>query len=184
MADNTPVTLTVTVATKKLAVTNTPGLYETVDLTIVNLGESTAANLVLNIQDSGGNIMATAEDFAASGDDAIGVLDLNTQELVDYFENAFTRQEKPFVISIYDTDRNNLLAIDNISIVNNPYTDDLPSPSPIGVTYVEKVPTGGSYIFFDGNIYLYDITDLGWRALGCAQGAPTFGPLTDEDEIT
>ena len=181
MSNNTPLTLTVTTGTKKLVQNTTPGIRETLDVTIVNLGQSTAANLVLNIQDSAGNIMATAEAFAASGDNALGIVDLNTQELVDAFVGIYRRQTKSFVISIYDTDRNNELAIDDIVIVNNPYTDDLPSPSTIGVTYVATEPTGASFRFRGGNLQIWDSVDLGWRVLGCVSGAPTYGALIAAD---
>ncbi len=162
---NTAITIAVTEQTKKAVITGDPSWGETISLTISGITKSSAANLVLIILSRVGSLMATASSFSASGDDAIGDVNLNTDELVDYFEGVKGNVKLPFVFQIYDTVAVNNVCNDDINIMNNLYTDGLPAPSPVGTEFLEKTPSGSNYQLLGGNFCIWDIGALGYKPL-------------------
>ena len=131
------VVMTIDLSTKDVTVADTISIRETVPVQIVNLGGSEAANLVLRILDNDGTVYAQETGFTDAGNDiAYGEISLNTQELVDYFEDMAMQAQMAFTLGLWDTSLNRLLINDVVTIQNNPYVPGMPGPDPVGVSYM------------------------------------------------
>jgi len=99
------------------------------------------ASYILSVIDYDTNTMlAYCDSFSVDGTELVGTLNLNTTEMVDYFDarGLFFRSKLPFEVAIWDTANNALVASDKLSIYYNPYSDQMSQPSsasPIGQVY-------------------------------------------------
>jgi hypothetical protein len=132
------VVMTIDLSSKEVTVADTISIRETVPVMIVNLGSSVPDNLTMRFLDNDAVVYAQQVGFASYGtDSAYGTIDLNTQELVDYFEGSAMQTQRAFTMGLWDTTLNRLLVNSVVTIQNNPYSPGMPGPSPIGVTYME-----------------------------------------------
>ena len=133
----TDLTITITAATKKASTSGQVAVRETVDVTITNIGSSSAENLMLAIID-GTNLVAAASSFTNLSGAASGELNLNTVEPTNVFAHAKVgRSSREFDIVVWDTDADALLANDTIEILNNPYVSGMTLPSSITSQWTE-----------------------------------------------
>lgn len=150
-AAQTPYTVLIDLSTKNVEATNRIAIRETVPVRLVNTDIHAAGNLVLRIS-ADTQTMAIATAFATESPGvAAGLLDLNTQEFVDYFEGAAPQARRVFTLAVWDTLLNRLLVNAQIQVQNNPYQDGMPGPSPIGVSYLPGQFTGTNWVA--GGIY-------------------------------
>jgi hypothetical protein len=134
------------------------------------------AGLVLAIMKDGA-VLATCTSWTESGDDFEGTIDLNTTELVDEFSGARPLASRRFDIVLWHTADKILLVNDQITILNNPYSDA--SATPVNdARYALKNPGDGSYrISSDGtHLQLYDPATGLYRTLFVTGGALALGP--------
>jgi len=143
--------LTIDLSSKTMTASSTIAIRETIYVSLVNIGASTPANLVLRVVRET-NAYANATNFTAAGTDtngnvmAYGPLDLNTTELVDYYEGLNPTVSREWSLAVWDTSIGRLLVNDYIDIQNNPYDESMPGPSPVGVLYLIDAPaTDGPY---------------------------------------
>ncbi|MCK9520570.1 MAG: hypothetical protein M0R74_16325, partial [Dehalococcoidia bacterium] len=148
-------TLTIDLSNKTVAASATIAIREIVNITLVNIGTSSPADLILRIVRET-NAYANAESFTASGTNAVGALDLNTTELVDAYKGLNPTASKQWSIAVWDTSQGSLLVNDFINIQNNPYDESMPGPSPVGV----------SYVLTTNAAYLNSITGITYRTQG------------------
>ena len=133
----TDLTITITAATKKVTLSGQVSVRETVDVTITNIGSSSAENLLLGIID-GTNLVAAGSSFTNLSGAAVGELNLNTEELTNVFAKATVgRSKRTFDLVVWDTDAYALLANDTIDILNNPYVSGMTLPSSITNEWTE-----------------------------------------------
>lgn len=133
--------IVVDLATKEITSTNTVvAIRENVYTVITNLGDSAAEDLVLRIMDRAGTVYAIATNWAEDAEgNATNTVDLNTTEFVDFFTNMPPQATRSFTLAVWDMTNVWLVANDTIDVMNNPYYDGMPGPSPAGTAYV---PTG------------------------------------------
>ena len=117
-------------------------IRNTFAVTVKNIGDATPANLALQILKKG-DLYAEMEvgDFSASGDDAIGTLDLNTTALIDYFENKGDQRVVEFTMVVEDPSDQDLVMNYPAPIMNNPYDSSATPPSNPGAL---TGPTGAT----------------------------------------
>lgn len=178
---NTPLGITVDVTSKEITIVGEIAIREQVDVTITNLGTTTAANLTLRIKDRTGTTMAVEAGFTASGATAIGVLDLATTELVAYFASMGARATRTFKIGIWDNVTNDLLANDNIRLMNNPFTAGSDTSASNDATYIQREPANGSFRTDENgqHLQLWDSGISKWRTLMVYNGVVALGPGED-----
>ena len=167
------VVLTIDLSTKEVTVADTISIRETVPVQIVNLGGSSAANLVLRFLDNDAVVYAQASNFVDVGSSiAYGTISLNTQELVDYFEDMAMQAQRAFTLGLWDVSLNRLLVNDVVTIQNNPYVPGMPGPNPLGVSYMAistyDTDTNGVVDTSDALVALLD--DPPWLTAGTNDG--------------
>lgn len=176
---NNELTLTITASDKSVSQDSTPAIREKVNVVLVNIGDSTPANLVFRLLDSEDNQLAIGQSFVADGANAKGEVDLDTEELVEFFAGSTGNRVRCIKVGVWDTVDEDLLVNDRINVMNNPYTDGT-SPSPSGSEYMEKEPTGGTWKVIEGQFCIWDIGDAAWRPLVCDRGAVGTGDAIDD----
>ena len=78
--------LVVDVGAKRVTITNTVAVRESVPVQLVHLGGTTASNLIMQLQLRDGTLMAQAAGFTAgTNDNATGSISLNTLPLGAFF---------------------------------------------------------------------------------------------------
>jgi len=133
--------LTIDLSNKTVVASSTIAIRETINVALVNIGASSPTNLVLRVVRET-NAYANATNFTAAGTDsngnvmAFGPLDLNTSELVNYYEGLNPTVSRQWSLAVWDTSLGRLLVNDYVDIQNNPYAESMPGPSPVGVVYV------------------------------------------------
>ncbi|MEY4932116.1 MAG: hypothetical protein RLZZ403_436, partial [Pseudomonadota bacterium] len=167
------VVLTIDLKTKDVTVADTISIRETVPVQIVNLGGSSAANLVLRFLDNDAVVYAQASNFVDVGSSiAYGTINLNTQALVDYFKDMAMQAQMAFTLGLWDVSLNRLLVNDVVTIQNNPYVDGMPGPDPLGVSYMAistyDTDTNGVVDTSDALVDL--LADPPWMAAGTNDG--------------
>lgn len=128
--------LVVDVGAKRVTITNTVAVRESVPVQLVHLGGTTASNLIMQLQLRDGTLMAQAAGFTAgTNDNATGSISLNTLPLVAFFTNLTAQSVRAFNCVIVDTNLSRLLVNDVVGIQNNPYVPGMPDPTPVEQAY-------------------------------------------------
>ena len=140
------VDMTIDLQKKKVKITDTVAIRTTVPVTLINIGTSDPDYLVMRITGStpqdASTLYAILDVFnLVVGDStkATGNLNLNTSELVAYFEGLGPQTVRTFNLGLWDTQNNWLLINYDIDIQNNPYVDGMPGVSPAGTEFVKFV---------------------------------------------
>lgn len=128
----TACTATVTAATKKIALSATISVRESVALTLTGFTGHTAADLRCAIIDPvTEDLLANCDAFTASGSDYAGTIDLNTTELVAKFSGRSPLFRHRLSMIVWDVVLDSLIGNDLIFVQNNPYTEDADLPTSI-----------------------------------------------------
>lgn len=131
MSANTQATVAIETATKKATWSGEAlGIRETVQVTLIGMGARVAEGLVLAIIKNNA-LVAKCEDWTVSGFNAVGDLNLNTDEIVACFAGASPQANKTFTVSLISLDPQTSLANDTVTIGNTPYDDDMSAPTPL-----------------------------------------------------
>ncbi len=142
----TPITATINTTTKEAIISGTSSLRETIALTVVNIGTASAAALTAAIFDGDNTRLAEGMSFAASGDNALGDINLNTEELIAAFALSNNRDKKTFTLVITDGATEDVLCNTKIKIIYTPDAGVTPVPvTGDGVAYTsgEKTKLAG-----------------------------------------
>jgi len=142
----TPITATINTTTKEATISGTSSLRETIALTVVNIGNSSAAALTAAIFDGDNARMAEGLSFADSGANAVGEINLNTEELIAAFALSNNRDKKTFTLVIIDGATEDVLCNTKIKIIYTPDAGVTPVPvTGDGVAYTsgEKTKLAG-----------------------------------------
>lgn len=125
-------TLTIDLATKKVTVSGSLAIREKVTVTLVNLGESTASNLSLRLL-NGAETMAFCLTFTASGDTAVGTMDLSATALIAIFDADEDRPDakRQLHITVWDKGVRKCLVHHQVDISNCVYTTTMTAPTPL-----------------------------------------------------
>jgi hypothetical protein len=179
VASTTNCVITVNLTNKSVTISSKLAIRETAYCAITNLGESDATNLVLRIT-KGTSAYVNATSFvAAASNKAFGAVDLNTSELTNFFYGMNPSVTRSFTLAIWDVALNRLLVNADVDIMNNPYVDGMPGPSPIGVNYLAYNQTNANWRVYGGNLQLYDMADTSWRTIMFRQGSVVAGPSNE-----
>jgi len=128
--------LTINLSTKTVIDTNTIAVRETVPVQLVHIGGSNPTNLIIQLTDRTGMVMAVTRAVATTNSDyAAGYLDLNTVPMVAVFSNLPPLAQKAFQLAVWDDGLFRLLVNDVVTIQNNIYTNGIASPSPAETNY-------------------------------------------------
>jgi hypothetical protein len=105
-------------------------IREVVQITLLGMGRHVASGLVLAIIKNNA-LVAKCESWTVSGNNAVGELDLNTEDIVAHFAGSAPAAIKNFSVSLIVIDPQTSLATDAISIHNTPYDDSMSAPTPL-----------------------------------------------------
>lgn len=123
MAKST-LTIAFTQSNKKVSITGTAAVRETVTVTVTGGAALIADGLTLKIQDKSNHgettPIAVLSTWSTSGLNAVGELNLNTTEAIEVFENVANQGFKAFNILVYTTTGSALMANGVITIMNFP----------------------------------------------------------------
>ena len=141
--------MSINLQTKAVTMTNVVAVRESVEVTLVSIGTSSPGDLTLRLTTLGTGTtqtLAQCASFVASGTNAVGTLDLNTEELVNAFSNKSAMTVLSFNAAVWDSVQSRLLGSAVFPIMNNPYAPGMPAPTPAASNIVYL--TGASE--FDG----------------------------------
>ena len=110
-------------ATKKVTTVGILSYQGTFDVTLINIGTATPTNLSLQVLLNGTEMGAIAVgSLTASGSNAVGELDLDTENLGTHFSTRPAQAVDDFTLNVFDPTDLNLLVNDLIKISNNTYS--------------------------------------------------------------
>lgn len=139
--------VTINLATKTVSKTNAIAVKETVPVRLINIGTSDGGNLLVRLYNNTNGIMAQSAAFTnvPGTNQAMGMLDLNTVQLVAAFSNRAPTAPLSYQLVVWDSAQNRLLVNDIVQVGNNPYADgQTPSDALTNVQYVtQSSPAGG-----------------------------------------
>lgn len=128
--------ITINLSTKTVIDTNVISIRETVPIQLVHIGGSAPTNLIVQLTDRTGMVMAVTRAVATTNSDyAAGYLDLNTVPFVAAFSNMPPLAQKPFQLAVWDDVAFRLLVNDVVTVQNNIYTNGIAAPSPAQTNY-------------------------------------------------
>jgi hypothetical protein len=137
MGDNTAVTVSITLASKKMTLSGRMSVRESVSVTLSPVaalpGDHADWKLYLLTDDDA--VVASCLEFSEAG---VGVLDLATTELQDLFEDGARRLL--FNVALWDSGNDNLIGRDFWYIYDNPAPADDVSLTPAG-----SLPAGEAF---------------------------------------
>ena len=132
MSRNTICTVTVDVATKTAAISGTIAIREEVIFRLYDTGNAGAGDLCLALVHRDTLLAKIAQgDMTQQAGYIEGTLDMNTDELVDFFANRANNATHDFTLAIWDITNENLLVNDLITVQNNPYDTSMADPTPV-----------------------------------------------------
>jgi len=174
-------TITVNTTNKTGVVSGAVAIREMVTFTIVNLDGTASTNLSMTIMTRDNETVATGSSFTNAGANAVGDIDLNTDELVLAFSNSSPTATMTYKFGIWDSVVNTLLISDSITLQANPYTSAGDASAANDARYVLRAPPTGSYrISTNGaHIQLWDYGTEQWRSLYVLNGALTLSEGED-----
>ena len=162
-------TLSITPATAKGAtLAGAVAVREQVQVTLVGLGGRVVEGLLLRILSAAGATLAACEQWTAAGQnlaDAVGTLNLNTQELTAALENVRERQSRAYGLVVWSLASQELIVDVAVSIRANRTFEDESDPTPLA------------------GLQVLAPADLGWSVAAgetlrsVAGPAPTYGDL-------
>ena len=173
---NTATTVTVTPATKTAVVSGDKiAVRETVDYTLVDTA-AVATDLVYGIIWQG-RLAAVSSSFTASGSDAIATVNLNTTLLVSATERMMGRSTVEMVHFIWDATNDNLLMVDVIDVMHNPYVEGMTSPTEVESDAWDAIAaigaTDGMFLVGDGTTWVGESGATAMTSLGISAFAQT-----------
>jgi hypothetical protein len=126
--------LTLNLATKQAVLSGEMmALYENVNITLLNSGSYSAANLVLGLIHNG-VLLASIPQGSFTGSSPSGIngnLNLNTDEMISLFTPAIGRVTIPVSVAIWDMGSSSLLTNDTLYILNNVFNSSMGPPVPV-----------------------------------------------------
>ena len=162
-------TLTITPGTtpKTATVAGVVATHEAVQVTLAGLGSRVAEGLLLRILDPAGRRLASCQQWTAGGTnnaDAIGLLDLNTREVVGHLEGVRQRMSRATGLVVWSLLARELIVDASLSVRAN-HTFDSEGEPTVAMELDVIAPV-----------------DLGWTvadgaALRSADPEPTYGDL-------
>lgn len=131
MSRTTTLTGVITLATKKIVLTEQVAIREQIDLSFTGFGTAGAADLICAIVYEGA-LMAKLQPMTGGGGGPLtGVLDLNTTQIVAPFANMAANARIKMVLVIWDVTNADCLLNDFIWIENNPFAVGMVDPTPV-----------------------------------------------------
>src|SRR3990167_9742989 len=130
MARTTTLTGVITLATKKIVLTEQIAIREQVTISFTGYGAAGAADLILAIVHEGA-LMALLQPMVAGTGIVTGGLDLNTEEIVDVFDGMAANAKVKMSCVVWDVTNECTLVNDWIWIQNNPYDTSMDDPTPV-----------------------------------------------------
>ena len=177
MAKRAITTLTIDLTEKTATASGVMAFRDTVQviLTATDIEDFTAAGLVLYVlrKLSGTRTMcAQCVTFTLNGTQFEGDLDLNTTPLETYFTNKRDQHKGTFTFLVQNTTDLAMLFNQRLQILNNPWEDGMPGPSPVGTDYMPKEPDPETnFIMRNNKLCLWDISRGAYYALWSNNGA-------------
>ena len=126
---NTTLGIAFVAATKVATFTGAVAIRESVEVTVTDGAQHIAGGLVLAIV-RGGTLYAQCEEWTADGDDAVGTLSLNTEELVDAYAHTNEQGVRQFTAMGLVLSPQTTLFNSIIGVKNTPYEDGMATPLP------------------------------------------------------
>ena len=120
----------IVLATKKIVLTEQIAIREQVTISFTGYGAAGAADLILAIVHEGA-LMALLQPMVAGTGIVTGVLDLNTEEIVDVFDGMAANAKVKMSCVVWDVTNECTLVNDWIWIENNPYDTAMDDPTPV-----------------------------------------------------
>ena len=115
--------LTIDLAEKTITATGVMAIRELVSVTLVNIGGSLPANLILTLS-NGDEIIAQCQNFTNVGGNIIGYLDLSVENALAVFQPTDPPLwVRSLYLTLWDGSSNSLLANDVASIQNNVFVE-------------------------------------------------------------
>lgn len=116
--------ITIDLTSKQIAQSGEIAIRELVLVTLINGTGAVAADLVLNILDDAGVVMATCNSFAAVGATFVDTLDMSGALLAGKFTGDAADMFHRFALQVFSNESGaqSLLVSDEIRVMNNPFS--------------------------------------------------------------
>lgn len=163
MAATTTISIAVTLTAKTVVVTGLMAIRETVAIILTGTGAAGGTDLrlgLVGIVDGEKTLLAFSDDLVTDGDHIDGTLDLNTEEMVDFFDGHRPEKIQVVTLAIWDITNQQLLVNAPINVKNNPYDDSMADPTPVEpIAGVEYAPIANGVT--NGDAHLHQAGDGG-----------------------
>jgi len=117
-------------ADKALTAAGSVAAREAVEVTLADLGSRVDEGLLLRIVGQSG-LVAVCEGWTADGDDAVGTLNLNTDELIAEMGDLFLGGRRSFKLVLWSLTDQEMIGECWLSIRANPMGEDESEPQPV-----------------------------------------------------
>lgn len=152
-------TLTIDLTSRVVTQSFPVSVRENLALTLTNVGSTLASNARAAMLRKT-TICATCVTFTGSST-LTGTMSLNTEEMLDVFDDARPYGQRRFDIYIYDASGTGFLVKDAVEVENSELRDDDDFPG--NVTPISAETTvWGNLRLHNGKLYLYSIGDGLW----------------------